>query len=299
MTSDACHVSVVGASTGAIIAFGVWVSWLPQQVAFLRSKNTFGVSTAFIILTQIANWFPFIAGLFKNKDVFDCCSHVSFWQCQGLLVPLYQLGISVFSVFCIHTLYVIYFNPNPSISDTTPEERDETKIEAVFSVNEAEIDILDDERDAHVARMKRFQWTLYVSTLVCMFDLIVVGFIYQYGSSEIVSIYADALGILGTVIVLAQFTPQLIETYKLKTAGNLSMVMLLIQVPGTWIWFFDMVFFEGEAWAVWLSTFVAAVQVTMLFSQVLYYDVYLRRKRERSHFQGVLLEDDDEDDEQF
>ena len=77
------------------------------------------------------------------------------------------------------------------------------------------------------------------------------------------------------------------------------MVMLVIQVPGTWIWFFDMVIFEGEPWAVWLSTFVAAVQVTMLFCQVLYYDVYLRRKRASPHYHSIQFEEDEEDDGQF
>jgi len=63
--------------------------------------------------------------------------------------------------------------------------------------------------------------------------------------------------------------------------------MLLIQIPGTWIWFFDMVLFENERWPIWLSTFVAALQMTLLLVQVLYYDLYLRRKNRSLSLQNL------------
>ena len=47
--------------------------------------------------------------------------------------------------------------------------------------------------------------------------------------------------------------------------------MLIIQTPGTWILLLYYVF-AGEAWSVWLSTFVAAISVTILFALVIYYE---------------------------
>jgi len=35
-----------------------------------------------------------------------------------------------------HTFFVLYYDPNPSLSSTTPEERDDTKIEAIFSTDD-------------------------------------------------------------------------------------------------------------------------------------------------------------------
>ena len=56
--------------------------------------------------------------------------------------------------------------------------------------------------------------------------------------------------------------------------------MLLIQAPGTWVWFVSLVF--QEHWAVWMSTLVAAIEVSILLSQVLYYDYILGNRKGRS-----------------
>jgi len=50
--------------------------------------------------------------------------------------------------------------------------------------------------------------------------------------------------------------------------------MLIIQSPGTWVWLLYLII-AGENWSTWLSTLVAAAQVTVLLCQVLYYD-YLK-----------------------
>ena len=74
--------------------------------------------------------------------------------------------------------------------------------------------------------------------------------------------------------------------------------MLVIQSPGTWIWFVDLIW-SGVHWATWLSTLVAAVQVTMLLIQVIYYDfiVHYLRKRKGEHLEqeySAIAYDDDQ-----
>ena len=59
------------------------------------------------------------------------------------------------------------------------------------------------------------------------------------------------------------------------------MVMLVIQTPGTWIWLVYLVA-AHENWSTWLSTFVAAVQVSILLGQVLYYDYFAAMLKKRS-----------------
>lgn len=57
--------------------------------------------------------------------------------------------------------------------------------------------------------------------------------------------------------------------------------MLIIQTPGTWVWFIYLVAAK-ENWSTWLSTFVAATQVTILLGQVIYYDYLIARCRKKS-----------------
>ena len=65
-------------------------------------------------------------------------------------------------------------------------------------------------------------------------------------------------------------------TFRFTDASKaLSLVMLLIQTPGTWIWLAYMIL-SGLNWSTWISTLVAATEVTILLFQVLWYE-YGRR----------------------
>jgi len=88
--------------------------------------------------------------------------------------------------------------------------------------------------------------------------------------------YSYILGFISAIVVLIQFTPQIYITFKLKKSGSLSLIMLIIQTPGTWVWLVYLVV-AGENWSTWLSTLVAAIQVTILLCQVLYYDHIVKR----------------------
>ena len=52
--------------------------------------------------------------------------------------------------------------------------------------------------------------------------------------------------------------------------------MLLIQTPGTWIWLAYLIA-DHQNWSTWISTLVAAVEVSVLLCQVLWYDCFAKR----------------------
>ena len=60
---------------GIFLTVGIYISWLPQQIEFIRKKSTFGVSSLYIVLTQIANWTPFINALYLDWNKFQCCKY--------------------------------------------------------------------------------------------------------------------------------------------------------------------------------------------------------------------------------
>jgi len=286
---------------GVLLTIGIWVSWLPQQIEFYRKKSTFGVSSAYIVLTQIANWTPFINALYLDWDTFQCCKYISFWQCQESLITIYQLGISTFSVFCIYIFYVIYYDPTdlsaadkiPSPQMEQPSEYDSlTKPGLVAEERE---ELIRSQTPPEVrTREKKKQVIIFIVYHICTLCVIVVGYmiiaIAGAYSTPIVW-YAYILGFISAIVVIIQFAPQIYITYKLKTAGSLSLVMLVIQTPGTWVWFVYLVA-AHENWSTWLSTFVAATQVSILLGQVIYYDYFLARWRKR-HKQALVNESDE------
>lgn len=72
------------------------------------------------------------------------------------------------------------------------------------------------------------------------------------------------LGIVGTVCVILQWGPQIWTTWKLKAVGSLSVLMLLIQLPGTLV----VIYFQGVVndahWSTVLPYVVNAIEFTIL-----------------------------------
>ena len=67
--------------------------------------------------------------------------------------------------------------------------------------------------------------------------------------------------------------------------------MLILQTPGTWIWLVEQLATK-QHWSTWLSTFVAACQVSVLLVQVLYYDVFLKKCRKGAPEDANVINED-------
>lgn len=277
--------------SGIVIALGVWISWLPQQVTFVVKKSTFGVSFWYILLTQVANWCPFINAVYLSWDLFHCCaSYVSFWDCQKLLLALYQLAISVFSVTCIYICYVIYYDPvgPPDMVEPQNQELDMEYSDAVFDITDKAM-IDQPQVDKKRQQGRRTQIIIFIVYYIFTAIAVSVGFVMIFAAgpySPPILFYSLCITTVGVLSVLIQFTPQIYVTWKLKSSGNLSLVMLILQAPGTWVWLVYLIYYE--TWTTWLSTLVAATQVTILLCQVVYYDFIAKRYKGEAEAEKIL-----------
>eukprot|EP01095_Lingulamoeba_sp_RSL-Kostka_P014290 TRINITY_DN618_c3_g1_i1.p2 TRINITY_DN618_c3_g1~~TRINITY_DN618_c3_g1_i1.p2 ORF type:complete len:188 (-),score=65.83 TRINITY_DN618_c3_g1_i1:200-763(-) len=126
-----------------------------------------------------------------------------------------------------------------------------------------------------IKKERKLQWLVFVSYNICMAALIFVGYGWLWVTSpESTTVigYADFMGIFGSVIVIIQFVPEIYEVFKNKESGTLSFVMLCVQTPGTWIWWVYLITIGAQDWSTWLSTLVAAINVTILLGEVIYFD---------------------------
>jgi len=53
--------------------------------------------------------------------------------------------------------------------------------------------------------------------------------------------YAQFLGLASAILIVLQWAPQIYTTWKLKSQGSLSIMMLLLQIPGALL----VIFFQG------------------------------------------------------
>jgi len=71
--------------------------------------------------------------------------------------------------------------------------------------------------------------------------------------------FANIIGILSAVLATFQYVPQIIATYKRKDVGSLSIPMMLLQTPGSFIFVWSLLGREGVLWSTWAMYFVTGV----------------------------------------
>jgi hypothetical protein len=158
---------------------------------------------------------------------------------------------------------------------------------------------------------KVLHWLLFCIYVVVVILMFLVGYVIilitgPYSSAMM--LYAYIMGIIGVIAVVIQYLPQIYQIYKLKvriiiinltkkinslvtkTSGNLSLVALMMQAPGTWIWAFFMIFGEPQNWSTWSSSLVSSIEMTIILFQVIYYDHLLRYLQRKAKQDAVGIE---------
>lgn len=78
--------------------------------------------------------------------------------------------------------------------------------------------------------------------------------------------WASLLGVLSTILAAIQYFPQIYTTFRLKAVGSLSIPMMCIQTPGSFVWAASLAARLGRsgwsAWGIYLVT--GCLQGTLL-----------------------------------
>lgn len=102
--------------------------------------------------------------------------------------------------------------------------------------------------------------------------------IYLYRSH--LSSWANFLGILGTCLAAIQFLPQIWTTWKLQEVGSLSIPMMCIQTPGSFVWVGSLAArFGWEGWSTWGIYLVTGLLQGCLLAMGIAFELRARRKR--------------------
>lgn len=110
----------------------------------------------------------------------------------------------------------------------------------------------------------------------------VVSIYFSVARPEGLQGWANFLGILSTILAVIQYFPQIWTTFMLKRVASLSIPMMCIQTPGSFVWSASLagrVGVEGwSAWGVYLVT--GCLQGTLLVMGVIYELRWRRKERE-------------------
>jgi hypothetical protein len=162
-----------------------------------------------------------------------------------------------------------------------------------------------DEQDTSLPTWK--EAIIVLATSLTFFVIALLGsIIFVYAAPSHVRGWANFLGLLATALAAVQYIPQIIMTWRLQEIGSLSVPMMCIQTPGSFVFAASLAARLGPGgWSAWgLFIFTGCLQGCLLAMSL----SFLWRERKaakkhiaagdganRSHEQTPLLQDDVQD----
>ncbi|KAH7395107.1 PQ loop repeat protein-like protein [Phaeosphaeria sp. MPI-PUGE-AT-0046c] len=272
-------------AVSVFILVGILVSYLPQHYKIIARRSSRGLSPMFVLLGTVSGTASIANILTLPESTADmaCCKEIGSFPCAAALLGIAQIGVQWSCFFFIMLLFLIFFPRNPKPSEV-------------------------DEQDANIPTWKEAVLVLAVS--LAFFIIALLGsIIFVYAAPSHVRGWANFLGLLATLLAAIQYFPQIIMTWKLQETGSLSVPMMCIQTPGSFVFAASLAVRLGPGgWSAWgLFIFTGCLQGCLLAMSLWF--IYRDRQAAkaandnavsgngsaRSHEQTPLLHDEAED----
>lgn len=100
--------------------------------------------------------------------------------------------------------------------------------------------------------------------------------------------WANVLGVGATVLAAIQYLPQIWTTYRLRHVGSLSIPMMVIQTPGSFLWAGSLAARLGpEGWSTWGIFIVTGCLQGCLLGLGIYFEIEARKQQQGSEDENV------------
>lgn len=208
---------------------GILVSYIPQHYRIIHRRTSEGISPYFVLLGTTSCTSAFANILVLSRTDVACCKEISAFECFAGLLGITQMGIQWFCFSIMLLLFLIFFPRN------APE-------------SEIPIDAQPTWRNA-----------IMVALLCLVHGLVVilVTAVILMAKPEHSDEWAAALGVMATILGAIQYLPQIWTTYSQQDVGSLSIPMMVVQTPGSFLWAGSLAARLGpRGWSSWGSFLV-------------------------------------------
>ncbi|KIW94221.1 uncharacterized protein Z519_05537 [Cladophialophora bantiana CBS 173.52] len=288
---EIARVSYTNFGLSLFILVGILISYLPQHIRIIRLRSSFGLSPYFVLLGTTSGTCAFanILVLPRSRADIACCREVDEFACLAGLLGIAQVGVQWCCFGVILLLFLIFFPrrelPSAPLDDDVVNGFDSDPPE--YS---ATADIPHIKEAAPLAPSYR---TALIVVAICVLHAAVtaiLSFYFIYAAPHLAQSWANFLGILSTVLASIQYFPQIYTTFTLKRVGSLSIPMMCIQTPGSFVWAGSLAARLGpEGWSAWGVYLVTGCLQGTLLVMGSYFEIVRRRKekdelRRRMHY---------------
>ncbi|KFY25692.1 hypothetical protein V491_01640 [Pseudogymnoascus sp. VKM F-3775] len=244
----------------SLILVGILVSYLPQHYRIIARGTSEGISPYFILLgiTSGTSGFASILVLPASRADVACCKTVSSFECFAGLLGIFQVGVQWFCFAIILLLFLIFFPRNPVLPQTT------------------------------TANQPTWRTALGVAFLCLVHGLVIILVSAWLAVSRpgYMGTLANILGLMAAGLACVQYFPQIWTTYQLGHVGSLSIPMMVIQTPGSFVWAGSLAARLGaEGWSIWGVYLVTGCLQGCLLVMGIYFELQARKS-------GINLESD-------
>ncbi|EWC47753.1 hypothetical protein DRE_02953 [Drechslerella stenobrocha 248] len=230
------------------------ISYIPQYSRMITRQSAEGLSTLYILLGAASGVCAVgnILVLPSSQVDIGCCRTNDTYPCIVGLLGMIQVINGVACFWIVMFLYVYYAREEaeadrtgrrPSLSSQVRTYRRASKGYAVL--------------------IMVFAWSL---TILLVSAVILHRFPW-YAQN-----WADVLGVLVAGLACIQWLPQILTTWKLGHLGSLSLAMLVIALPSTWIFAFTLIGRFGAAgWSAWIVyVLVGTMQIVLVATAIVF-----------------------------
>lgn len=121
-------------------------------------------------------------------------------------------------------------------------------------------------------RRARKAWAVLLFVVAWAFLVLVVSAVILHRFPWYAQNWADFLGVLVAGLACVQWLPQIFTTWHLGHLGSLSVAMLALSTPSTWIFAFSLISRVGFAgWSAWIVyVLVGSMQLILIATAILF-----------------------------
>eukprot|EP00026_Physarum_polycephalum_P009651 Phypoly_transcript_09780.p1 GENE.Phypoly_transcript_09780~~Phypoly_transcript_09780.p1 ORF type:complete len:286 (+),score=16.56 Phypoly_transcript_09780:480-1337(+) len=230
--------SALGIVYGVFNIVGSGISTIPQHIKIWQTRSGAGVSFMWIFIGSVTIFSATLNAVVLKFPQEHACYVLGVNRCLPSLLALIQLAILFIFTFPIFIWCLRFMDPTIS-------------------------------RTARITG-----WALFFIFLLYMLISTGIAFliIHLRGECSTAALtYGNVLGYLSTVLTFVHWSPQLYTTWKRKSVGSFSIIMLCLQVPGAIAIVVFQIFISKEQISTWMSFLCALIQQTILLIMLLYY----------------------------
>ncbi|EAX91465.1 hypothetical protein TVAG_276840 [Trichomonas vaginalis G3] len=243
---------IVWTIVGTVLLIITIVSYIPQPIKIIKKMSSYGLAPVSTFSSTICLWFVVFNVLcLKWEDFVGVFHHLNFYTYARFLT-FANCFAQWFLMSQVPYLIMLFYD-----KEIRPG-MDEGTIKKGWK----------EFRSVSVILM-----CIYVP---CIFIWGLLG-MYTGFTSTAIDYLGHISGIVGFIIEVLQFIPQIIKTFRMKSSGNLSILMLEIQAPVNLGNAMFMCFGNHESWTTYAASIADGCWEFVLLAMCIYYNKVQKR----------------------